>query len=129
MVTRDARPESITAVLLPKCRENVSPPTSLLRLVLTYPKLDFTLLEKPRTPSSRPSHHLVVGTILSRPASAQALRKSRASACSPPSSELLPVRLASPHDEGETSILYDDTDDYFPEYDTPFAANVNKSPR
>jgi len=49
-------------------------------------KLDFALLEKPWTPSSPPSPHLAVGTVPSRPASAQALRKSRASARSPPSS-------------------------------------------
>ncbi|KAG6378612.1 hypothetical protein JVT61DRAFT_12879 [Boletus reticuloceps] len=60
-------------------------------------KLDYALAGKPWTPSSPPATHLSTATLPTRPSSAQGLRKSRASARSPPTTTSSPQPSDSSH--------------------------------
>lgn len=65
-------------------REKVGRPILRSCFVLSWHKLDYTLAGKPWTPSSPPAGQPITGSLPTRPSSAQGLRKSRASARSPP---------------------------------------------
>lgn len=69
-------------------REKVRHSTSPHSPLLIQRKLDHTLAGKHWTPSSPPSDLLTIGSVPTRPSSAQGLRKSRASARSPPTNHV-----------------------------------------